>query len=90
MAQDQIVLHCPCCGEKLVIDVRRRTASKASVEGSAKRDMDEMLKATRSDPARLRAAFDDALEEESRRKQRLDDLFKQATDPDKRSRPEGE
>lgn len=83
----EIEIDCPCCNERLTIDVRTRTvlkhAPRAALDESGKVKLDE----NRWDQARERTAgrvdeagskLHQALEAERAKEARLDDLFDRA------------
>ena len=88
MSAKQIEVSCPCCDTRLTVDVLTQTVLKTAKPheidefGRSKLDENRWDKASERVKERSAGAdkFDQALDRERKRSDRLDDLFKKASD----------
>jgi hypothetical protein len=79
MPREFIAVHCPCCGQKLRIDVKLETASAWDrSKERPKADLDDALRDAAGDKARLEGRFKEALDSQAKQKQHLESLFEDA------------
>lgn len=91
MAKDSFEFSCPCCGKRIEVNVRSGRARAVRFEESEKgKDLDGLLADQGGEKARLREQFGDAIDQQKRRRETLDDLFESAreeAEKDKDTKP---
>ena len=79
MPRDVISVFCPCCGQKLYVDTRNGRAYSTDPESTGvKADLDQVLKDSSKDKARMEDEFLNAVDQHKRQKDLLEEQFKEA------------
>jgi len=90
MSKGIFQFDCPCCGKRIEYDVRSQEARAVKVkEAKVSKDFDTLLADQSAERKRLASAFGQAVDDQKREREKLDDLFntakrKAAEDPDDR------
>ena len=79
MARHLFRFRCPCCDKHVELDTRSGKARALKVEDSKPAgDMDKLLAQQEHESERLTDVFQEAAEDQTRHKNKLDDAFSQA------------